>query len=385
MRKINRILIVIGFSVGIFNILLAQEQPLNRDWTQVEKQLEKLTKKGIPGIVFGLKKEGESYFVAKGWANIANNEPMTIVHAHYLQSISKTYLATAVLKLAEEETLNLDKKIAVYLPDSINHWLTWTDQITVRMLLNHSSGVPEYNLLPEYITILLQEPEYPFETTDYIKYLEGKKLDFQPGSKFSYRNSNYLILALILDHVVGDHARFIREEIFEKIGLKETFYRNSPDYLDLAHLPSSYWDRYGNGIVEDATALQKYNVGRLVGDDGIVCTPADGIRFLEALMEFELIDESSLVQMKTWISDKNGAPTFGLGLDYTSFAGQEAWGHSGGGIGAGSNLYYFPKQDVYIFMAINLGTVTSGPIHLALEKEVEILYQLVFETLEKTN
>ena len=124
----------------------------------------------------------------------------------------------------------------------------------------------------------------------------------------------------------------------------------------------------GNSILENASVLQRNNVMALVGDDGIVATPRDAVKFLKGLMEEKLISASSLNRMRSWVNDSKGNPTYGLGLDHATFAGHIAYGHSGGGIGAGCQLYYFPEKRLYIFIGINLGTVTESPIHKASEK-----------------
>jgi D-alanyl-D-alanine carboxypeptidase len=81
--------------------------------------------------------------------------------------------------------------------------------------------------------------------------------------------------------------------------------------------------------------------------------------------------------MKTWVNDSKGNPTYGLGLDYTVHNGRPALGHSGGGIGAGCQLYYFPEKKLYFFVAINLGTVTDSPIHEAVTKSIDRIYEIL--------
>jgi D-alanyl-D-alanine carboxypeptidase len=78
--------------------------------------------------------------------------------------------------------------------------------------------------------------------------------------------------------------------------------------------------------------------------------------------------------MRTWVTRKE-KPVYGLGLVYGTFAGNNGYGHSGGGIGAGCQLYYFPEKEVYVFVAINLGTVTDSPIHKKVEGIIDELYQ----------
>jgi D-alanyl-D-alanine carboxypeptidase len=245
----------------------------------------------------------------------------------------------------------------------------------MEMLLNHTSGIPEYNSQTDYVTKLLQHPDYPFVPEDYLRYIGGKPLDFEPGTKYSYRNTNYVLLALIADAITGDHAAYLSETIFKPLGLTNTFYRHEPGYLNYPQLINTYWDRHSNGILENVSQMQRNNVASLIGDDGIVATPVDAVKFLRGLMEGQLLEPSTLELMMTWVNDKNGNPTYGMGLDYATFLDEVGYGHSGGGLGAGCNLYYFPKQNVYVFIGINIGTVTDSPIQKTAEKTLDKFYE----------
>ncbi len=144
-------------------------------------------------------------------------------------------------------------------------------------------------------------------------------------------------------------------------------------------LVSSYWDRYSNGIVEDATTLQRTNVASLIGDDGIVTNPYEAVLFLKGLVEGKLLTEATVDEMRKWVNDRQGEPTYGLGLDLVTMNGFKAYGHSGGGIGAGCELYYFPEKGLYSFLAINLGTVTDSPLHIEAGKAREALYDALLK------
>jgi D-alanyl-D-alanine carboxypeptidase len=340
----------------------------------LNKAIEELTLQGVPGCAIAVYSDEGWWSAATGFAKIEDRTPMQTCHLQYLQSVSKTYMAVAILKLYEQGKISLDEPISRYLPDAQSRSFIGADKITIRMLLNHTSGIPEYNMAPAYVSYLLQHPDHIFAPTDYLKYIAGKPLDFAPGSKYSYRNTNYLVLALITDAITGDHAKFIAETIFTPLGLDHTFYRGQSGYVNYPELVNTYWDRHSDGVIENASQLQRNNVASLVGDDGIVTTPEEAVKFLKGLMEGKLISPATLDLMKTWVNDRKGNPTYGLGLDYATFLGHPAYGHSGGGIGAGCQLYYFPEKNIYVFTAINLGTVTDSPLHEAAGKTVDKIY-----------
>jgi D-alanyl-D-alanine carboxypeptidase len=333
---------------------------------ELEKALEELVQRGVPGVVLAVQSDEGFWATAKGYARIEDKTPMQLCHLQYLQSISKTYMAVTILKLYEERKIDLDEPITKHLPQQFHHYINGAEKVTVRMLLNHTSGIPEYNFQPAYVSYLLQHPNHYFQPEDYLEYIEGKKLVFTPGSKHVYTNTNYVILSMIADAISGDHAKLISEVIFKPLGLTNTFYRNEPGYLKYRGIVNSYWDRYSDGILENASQLQRMNVSTLVGDDGIVTTPADAIKFLKGLAEGKLLSDSTMKEMKTWVNNDKGEPIYGLGLVHYTVNGYEAFGHSGGGIGAGCELYYFPEKHLYYFIAINLGTVTDSPLHIEL-------------------
>ena len=350
--------------------------PKSHDLDQV---LQQMVENGVPGVVMAVQTEEGLWESAKGFAKIEDKTPMQLCHLQYLQSISKTYMAVAILKLYEEGKIVLDEPIKNYLPQKYYRYLTGADAVTVRMLLNHTSGIPDYNFRPAYVSYLLQQPDHYFVPEDYLKYIQGKRLDFPPGSKHVYSNINYVILSMIADSLAGDHAKLINDVIFKPLGLVHTFYRDDPGYLKYPELPNSYWDRYSDGILENASQLERMNVSTLVGDDGIVTTPSDAIGFLKGLVDGKLLSDSTLRQMKTWVNDAKGEPIYGLGLVHFSQNGHEAFGHSGGGIGAGCDLYYFPEQNLYYFIAINLGTVTASPLHVKLLELRNQLFDIMFK------
>jgi D-alanyl-D-alanine carboxypeptidase len=346
---------------------------------EIQQEMEQLIKDGIPGAVMTVYSREGWWGTATGLAKIEDKSPMQLCHLQYIQSIAKTYTAVAVLKLYEQNKIALDTPITQYLPVKYSRYITGAKKITVRMLLNHTSGIPEYNTEPAYVTRLLQHPNYTFSAEEYLDYIEGKALSFVPGTKYSYRNTNYVILALITDAITGDHAKFISENIFAPLGLTQTFYRNEPGYLNYPSLVNSYWDRHSDGIIENASQLQRNNVAALIGDDGIVTTPVEAIKFLKGLIDGKLISTQTLEVMKSWVKDSKGNFTYGLGLDHADFQGQTAYGHSGGGIGAGCHLYYFPERDIYMFIGINLGTVTESPLHDRATKTIDRIYKALLK------
>lgn len=340
----------------------------------IQALLDSIMQHQVPGVVATILDADGSWTGVAGLAKIEDQTPMGACHLHYLQSIAKTYMVVVILKLYEEGKIDLDAKAATYLPESQSKRIPGMEKVTVRMLLNHTSGLPEYNYDPTYITRLLQNPKRLFSPAEYLDYVERKKPAFEAGTKFSYLNFGYCLLSLMADHITGDHAKYMRENILEPLGLRHTYYRIGQGNTYEGRLVNAYWDRHSNGAIENISVLQNSNVASMAGDDGIITTAEEAILFLKGLMEGKLVKPETLALMQDWVKDSKGNPRYGMGLTYTSMAGEEAIGHSGGGLGAGCELYYFPAKKVYMFMSINLGTVTSSQIHTKAEGLIEELH-----------
>ena len=345
---------------------------------EIQGILDSIAAAGVPGMTVTIYKNGKWQSFFSGYAKKETSVVMGACHLQYLQSISKLYLAVLILYLEEQKRLSLTDPISSLLPSEVVKYIPRADEISIKMLLNHTSGIPEYNMNPNYVNQLLSDPTHPFELEDYVAYSSSGKLDDDPGSRFSYRNTNYVLLALIANEVLGyEHQEFMKQQFFEPHSLNQTFYEVKMEPESHPTLVNSYWDKDQDARLVNATFLQRANVSRLAGDDGIITTGTDAIRFLISLFEDRLLSEASLAQMMNWVYDEDGSPRYGLGLDYSLFAGQVGYGHSGGGIGAGSQLYYFPDSNTYVFAAMNLGTITYSPIHDKVIHLVDRLYALI--------
>jgi len=329
----------------------------------VQAVLDKYTAAGIPGISIAVYNEDFGWWIgASGYARIENKTPMTPCHLQYIQSVSKTYMAVVILQLAEKGKLKLDDPLTRYLPTRYSRFVPNADTISIRLLLNHMSGVPEYNTQPRLVSKVLLNPSRILSVEESLECIAGEPAQFAPGARHSYCNTNYLLLALVADAITGNQAKFMSENIFQPLGLRHTFYRNEKGYLAYPELVDSYWDVLNTGRPANITTLQRNNVASLIGDDGIVSTPSDVVLFMKGLMEGKLISRNSLGLMQQWVKNSKGEPTYGFGLYRYSAGGLEGVGHGGGGIGAGCVLLYAPAQKTYVFVGVNVGILIESDV-----------------------
>ncbi len=304
-QHIINILIILGMVCSISGQESDKNLPFDSHprGLKVMPILESLTQNGAPGTSLAIWDKDGWWMGSSGFSNLEKEEKMTDVHLQYLQSVAKTYMAVAILKLYEEGKLGLGDQITKHLDSNVTELVDRADEITIKMLLNHTSGIPEYNFHPDYASSLLQYPERVFKPIDYIQYIKGKKLTFEPGSQYAYRNTNYVLLSMIADKITGDHGAYMKKTIFEPLGLEPTYYQINDQKLRDEKLTSSYWDRYSDGHLEDISYVQKQNVTYMVGDDGIVTTPEEAVKFLKGLIGGKLLEKDTMEKMKTWVQD----------------------------------------------------------------------------------
>ncbi|MEM8508256.1 MAG: serine hydrolase domain-containing protein [Bacteroidota bacterium] len=344
----------------------------------VKAVLKKYTDMGIPGLALTVYNNEFGYWSsAEGWSNVENKKTLTPEHLFYLQSTSKTYMAVAILQLYEQGKLKLEDPITRYLDYP---WLkdkTGVEKITIKMLLNHTSGLPEYNTDAILVSKTVQNPLQVRTVEEMLGHIGGKPLDFEPGSEYSYRNSNYEVLSLLADVITGDHITYMEKNIFDKLGLRSTFYLSKDNYMDSLNITDAYWDILLEGIPTNISKMQRANVASMKGDDGIVASTKDAVLFLQGLVSGKLLKDSTLALMQEFVYDKEGKRRYGLGIQYYDLDTTYALGHSGGGIGSGCVLLYLPELGSIVFLATNFNTMMDSPIRReAIDLQMDLLMAL---------
>lgn len=344
----------------------------------VKKVLKKYTEMGIPGLAISVyTPETGLWSHAEGFSNLEQNIPLTTEHVFYLQSVSKTYMAVVILKLYENGQLKLSDQITKYLNYPWLKSIKDVDKITVRMLLNHTSGLAEYSTDPILVSKIIQHPLNVLTVPEMLSIIDGKPLLFQPGSQYQYRNTNYALLSLIADTITGDHVAFAKKQIFDKLGLTKTYYLTKENYQNEINLVDAYWDVLLEGMPVNISKLQRANVASMKGDDGLVASTSDAIYFMKALVSGELLAHETLSLMQEWVTDAAGEKKYGLGITYYNLDVTYGLGHSGGGVGAGCILLYLPELDAIVFLATNFNTMMESPIRKNAENlQTEVLMSL---------
>jgi D-alanyl-D-alanine carboxypeptidase len=181
----------------------------------IQEQVDDAINHGLDGIIVYVDQSGKApeYYTA-GWKNRENLVPADPQALFKIASISKLYIAAAVAKLVNDQTLSLEKTLADYLPELVGR-IENADQITLSMLLQHRSGIPNFTDDPEFPWF-----DLPSELSDYLEFALDKPADFKPDSRYRYSNTNYLLIGNILDKILGySHHLYINEKYSRHLDL----------------------------------------------------------------------------------------------------------------------------------------------------------------------
>ena len=295
---------------------------------------------------------------AAGVERARDHRAMTADAPIFLASVTKLYTATIVMMLAEEGALGLDEPMAKYLPKDLIRGIdvfggrTYSDEITIRQLLSHRSGIPDYydekaSDGKSLFDLLRENPERTWTVDDAIARARELKPRFAPGARTSYSDTNYLLLGKVIEAVTGHPLHLVFESrIFGPLGLEHTWLIGGPKR------GFAGFDEPADVFDGDLDITRIRYSPSYWADGGIVSTANDMIVFLRALNEGRLVRRKTLEQMHDW-RPWRFPMQYGLGTMLFRLPGLAAaavglpplWGHSGS---TGSFLYYSPADDLYV-------------------------------------
>ena len=300
-----------------------------------------LAKTGVPSASVALVKDGQIvYLHAYGNARLDPAVPATPAMRYSIGSNSKQFTATAILLLQEQGKLSLDDKVGKFIPD-----LTRANEVTIRQLLSHTSGYQDYWPQDYVMPAMLQPTTARKILDDWAR----KPLDFEPGTKWQYSNTNYVIAGLIVEKASGQPLlQFLQEKIFSPLNMK-----NVAD-IDKAKLgdtdPTGYL-RYALGPLRPAP---KEGFGWLFAAGELAMSAEDLAKWDIGIINQKLLKPASYHQFETEVLLKNGLGTnYGLGVDVSSQFGHRSVSHTGEVSGFTSKNVVFPDERVAVVVLTN--------------------------------
>lgn len=242
----------------------------------VQEQVNDATGYGLDGIIVFVDQAGRApAHYAAGWKDKVNQVPADPHALFKIASISKLYIAAATTKLVHAQRLSLDDTLAGLLPEMVGR-IENADQITLRMLLQHRSGIPNFTDDPAFPWF-----EPPGDTQGSLELALDKPADFAPDGRYRYSNTNYLLIGDILDNTLGySHMQYIKETILDPLGLIHTY--GLLKEVDAEDVVSGYYAEYD----DDLKGVDYINPG-----GSMVATAQDVGLFLRALNDGSLLNE----------------------------------------------------------------------------------------------
>lgn len=307
-----------------------------------------MSRRHIPGISVVVVRDGK-VIKAKGYgrANVETGAPATPDTVYELASVTKQFTATAVMMLVEEGRVKLEESILTYLPDLPEAW----KPVTVRHLLNHTSGIRSYTSLPAFLANLRKD----YTQAELIRLVAGYPLDFPPGERFVYNNTGYFLLGMLIEKVSGkSYEEFLKERIFQPLGMTATRLNNRRAVIP--NRAAGYdWAQNQLRNAEYLSPTQPFSAGALVS------SVRDMAKWDAALNGERLLKRSTLEQM--WQPSRladGKTHGYGFGWAIYDYQGQKVVGHGGGIPGFSTCIARFPEHKLTVTLLANLSGVDSA-------------------------
>jgi D-alanyl-D-alanine carboxypeptidase len=322
----------------------------------------------FPGAIVYLRQgDREPWVAAAGIADIATGARLTPDARFRGGSSLKSLVATVVLQLAEEGALSLDDTITRLLPAAVTSRFATSDRITVRMLLNHTAGIPEW-LTDGARMAIATNPAKIWDVSEFLDLAAGQPVAFAPGQGWSYSNTDYNLLGLIIERVTG---RSWREAVVTRIIVPLGLAGTSLPEPGTPGIDGYFMHGYGliGAQVTDFSVVDPSMAGA-AGGSAMVTTVRDLAVFLAALRAGKLFKSPmTFAEMATFVeaSDVGGQVGYGLGLQkYVLPGGAVMIGHLGGTAGYRCGTFYLPDLDLSLAFAMSVQGDPSPVISAAL-------------------
>ncbi|MFJ7179528.1 serine hydrolase domain-containing protein [Streptomyces massasporeus] len=329
---------------------------------------------GVPGVTVTVRRGHGTWAATAGVGNLKTGKPRSTRDHYRIASITKTFVATVVLQLEAEGRLSLDDTVEKWLPGTVRGNGHDGGRITLRQLLNHTSGIFDYlrdaDFQQKYMTAdgFMRHRFDRATPEDLLAIAMRNEPYFKPGESFTYSNTNYVLAALVIEKATGndDYGDEIDRRIIEPLHLTST---SVPTTRVTLPRPSSRayskLARETTGPTYDVTEL---NPRLAYGSGQMVSSSADLTRFYSALLGGRLLPPEQLKKMRTTVESSRDTSRYGLGLvDRKLSCGVHVWGHDGGIYGSNSDAV--TTANGRHTLAVNFNGDWSGSTDAIIEAE----------------
>lgn len=305
----------------------------------------------IPGIILLVESPEQQFLGSAGLENKASQNPMQVHHTMPTASAGKPMIGLLAAILADENLLNLDDTLNTWLSNDILKQIENSEEITLRQLLNHSSGIFNYADNDDYLTLLTNEPDKLKTDIDFLPLALNQAAYFKPGEGSKYSNTGYLLAGLILDKVLGmHHSVALRERILEPLGMNATYARGiekeQSDFISGYHT-------FDNNETYDTKGYQQ-NVASAASP--VVSNVEDMALFMKSVVTEQSfinnnIRDNFFGSQRLIPNNNNGG--YGLGIIIESIGNSTVYYHGGLTYGYHTQNAYIKEKDLSITAFIN--------------------------------
>lgn len=309
--------------------------------------LEEAVSKGLPGVSVRVVGRNIDFSGSAGVTDLDSQEPTTVDNRFYVASIGKTFVAATAVQMASDGLFSLDDGITQWLPETVTGHIPSSDLMTIRMLLNHTTGIFDFQNDSEDWdnAFLLSGPDLEWSQEDALPFFLDKPLHFEPGTNYSYSNSNYILAALIIESASGEALHTaIRNRIIEPLGLTNTLHGHEAEGIPgMVH-------GYFNDAGEQYDSYLWYNHFGLA-DGGIQTTAEDLAKFILGLLTSnDVLDDAMRAEMLQPSLLGTPPSQYGLGISIKPIANTDEviYTHSGKDPGYQAEMLYFQEKETVI-------------------------------------
>lgn len=319
----------------------------------------------LPGLALAVVREGK-VIKAQGYglANLELNVAVTPATLFQTGSVGKQFTATAVMMLVEQQKIALDDRIAKYFDNAPPQW----NSITIRQLLTHTSGIPDYTDAKVSDNDPLIDLRKDYTEDELLREYETMQLEFVPGTKWKYSNTNYALLGFLIHKVTGEfYGDYLHEQIFAPLGMSSTRIISERDIIPNR---AAGYELVGNELKNQDWVSPSLNT---TADGSLYTNVLDMAKWDAALYTEQLLKKSSLEQMWTPVHLANGMTyPYGFGWEFARVEGHRVIEHSGAWQGFSTQISRYVDDRLTVIVLTNLDSDHSRPDKIV--RQVAALY-----------
>ncbi|HWO00500.1 MAG TPA: serine hydrolase domain-containing protein [Blastocatellia bacterium] len=368
----------------------AEDPEMSELKSRLQAKLKAIHEAGsFPGATLGfVLADGRSGSVSVGMADVENNRPLKTTDRMLAGSIGKTFVSAVMLQLVQDGKINLDTRIERWF--AAETWfsrLPNAKDITLRMLMNHSSGIPEHVLNPDFIAAMKKEPDRVWKPEELLVYILDAKPLFPAGQGWSYADTNYILVGMIFERVTGKTVYGeVERLVLKPLKLDQTIpsdRRVLPGVITGYSAPNTPFGLDGRMIVEGKFVI---NPQMEWTGGGFASTAEDLARWAKLLYEGKVLKRDALDQMLKGVDAKEGRGSgvgnkYGLAVQIRQSEWGVSYGHGGWFPGYLSEMEYFPQQRISV--AVQFNTDAGSALKKAPRAYVADAMRVIVGELEK--